>query len=319
MAFGSEIYADLLDSPLAAGLALLVVGLTVAGSARLTHWSPVEHTPIVAPRAAGQVVRAARRIFRRRLPLLLGIGLIFVPLAAVGSAAQAGLFNIPAFESLVEFDGGEGSLSIPFALLVGGGVSLVAYVVMTAATAEAMRRAEAGLPVTALGAYRALVARWKSLLGALGRAAGIVLLLFVSIVGIPWGIRQAVRWVFIPQACVFEGLPAKRVPAAQLRAGARTLVAHGGPRRAPHPDRAGDGPARRAAPALPDDRPAGGRELRRIARLRGRAPLRGGGADARLRRPRRARPRRPRRWPWRRTGRSSRSGAPPPPGSLDAS
>ncbi len=27
--------------------------------------------------------------------------------------------------------------------------------------------------------------------------------------GIPWAVRQAVRWVFIPQVVVFEGLPAR--------------------------------------------------------------------------------------------------------------
>jgi hypothetical protein len=35
-------------------------------------------------------------------------------------------------------------------------------------------------------------------------AAAAVLLLFLSIIGIPWAIRQAVRWVFIPQVSVFE-------------------------------------------------------------------------------------------------------------------
>lgn len=36
-----------------------------------------------------------------------------------------------------------------------------------------------------------------------------VVLLFLTIVGIPWAVRQAVRWVFIPQVVVFEGLRAR--------------------------------------------------------------------------------------------------------------
>jgi hypothetical protein len=209
VATGSEFYTQLLESPLAASLTLLALGLVVAGTARLTRWSPVELRPLFAPRAAGQVVRAARRIWRRRLGILIRIGLIFVPLAAVGSAIQAGFFQIPAFDAVEDFDGGEGRFTLPIALIVGGAGSLAAYVVMVAATAEAMRRAEAGEEVGAWEAYRALRRRWKTLVGALALAAAAVLLLFLSIVGIPWAIRQAIRWAFIPQVVVFEDTDAR--------------------------------------------------------------------------------------------------------------
>jgi hypothetical protein len=135
--------------------------------------------------------------------------LIVVPLAAVGSAIQAGFFQIPAFDAVEDFDGGEGRFTLPTALIIGGAGSLLAYVVMTAATAEAMRRAEAGEEVGASQAYRALLPRWKTLVGALALAAAAVLLLFLSIVGIPWAIRQAIRWAFIPQVFVFEDTDAR--------------------------------------------------------------------------------------------------------------
>jgi hypothetical protein len=204
VAEGSQVYADLLSSPLSAALGFVVVGLVIAGTARLTRWSPVELRPLRAPRAGGQVVRVARRIWRRRLGLLTGIGLIFVPLAALGSAIQAGFFQIPTIRAVQDFDGGEGQFTLPIALIVGGVGSLFAYVVMTAATAEGIRRADAGEDVSPWGAYRALLPRWTTLVGALAMAAAAVLLLFLSIIGIPWAIRQAVRWVFIPQVSVFE-------------------------------------------------------------------------------------------------------------------
>ena len=53
VAAGSQVYADLLNSPLAASLSLLAVGLVIAGTAKLTRWSPVELRPLFAPRAGG--------------------------------------------------------------------------------------------------------------------------------------------------------------------------------------------------------------------------------------------------------------------------
>jgi hypothetical protein len=209
VATGSEVYADLLNSPLQAGLTLLVVGLVVAGTVRLTRWSPVETWPLFAARASGQVVRAARRLWRHRLRVSTGIGLIFLPFAALGSAIQAGFFQIPSFSAVQEIDGGEGQFTLSIALIVGGAGSLLAFVVMTAATAEAMRRAAEREAVTAWGAYRALIPRWKSLVGATALATLGVLLLFITIIGIPWAIRQAIRWTFFPQVFVFEQADAR--------------------------------------------------------------------------------------------------------------
>ena len=209
VAFGSQIYADALESPVWAAVGLIVLILVVAGTARLTRWSPIEMWPLVAPRAAGQVVRAARRIYRRNIGLLTRIGLIFVPLAALGSAIQAGFFQIPAFETLRDIGGEEGKLTLPVALIVGGAGSLVAYLVMVAATAHAVRQAEVGRRVGAFEAYRALALRWKPLLGALAMGTVAIVLLFISVIGIPWAIRQSIRWVFFPQVCVFEGRSAR--------------------------------------------------------------------------------------------------------------
>ena len=218
VAEGSRLYADMLDSPLTASLTLLIIGVTIAGATRLTRWSPVERRRVLAPRAIGQVLRAARAIHWRNIVRLTAVGLVFVPLAALGTAAQAGLLWIP---TVAEFGGGGVRVVLPLGALIGFVVTLIAYVAMLAAVAEAVRRDEAGSPVGPLGAYRALLPRWKTLLGATARATGIVLLLVVSIVGFPWAIRQAVRWAFIPQVVVFEGPPA---PAARCLGRSSDLV-----------------------------------------------------------------------------------------------
>ena len=48
-------------------------------------------------------------------------------------------------------------------------------------------------------------ARLGPLVGATLRATFIVLLFFITVVGIPWGIYRAVRWVFLAQVIMIEG------------------------------------------------------------------------------------------------------------------
>ena len=60
-------------------------------------------------------------------------------------------------------------------------------------------------------------------MGAVARALLIVLGLLVSIVGIPWGIRQLIRYQLAPQVVAVEGAtPVRRW--AQFGIGARALV-----------------------------------------------------------------------------------------------
>ena len=57
---------------------------------RRTAWSPHEPFPIDRARSGGQIYRAAFRLYRRYRLLFIGIGLIFVPLSAIGVLAAAG-------------------------------------------------------------------------------------------------------------------------------------------------------------------------------------------------------------------------------------
>jgi hypothetical protein len=59
------------------------------------------------------------------------------------------------------------------------------------------------------------------LIGATLRAAFIVFLFCITIVGIPWGIYRAIRWVFLSQVIMIEGLSGEAVLArsAELVAG----------------------------------------------------------------------------------------------------
>ena len=81
---------------------------------------------------------------------------------------------------------------------VTGIVSVVVGMALVAAWLDVER--------SAADCIRAVLDRWRPLAGGLVRAATIVALLAITIVGIPWAIRQAVRYQFLAPAVVVDGL-----------------------------------------------------------------------------------------------------------------
>ena len=65
--------------------------------------------------------------------------------------------------------------------------------------------------------------------GGAAPSVAIVFALAISVVGLPWAVRQAVRWYFVPQAVVLDGARGTQALEASARAVAgrwwRTLVA----------------------------------------------------------------------------------------------
>jgi hypothetical protein len=88
-------------------------------------------------RAAGQIVRASRRLYRRHQALFVGIGAVFLPLGALFAGVQWLLFD-SWLRGLVDLAGHRSGVSAVLGLLVGGFGVLVAAVLVQAATAVAV-------------------------------------------------------------------------------------------------------------------------------------------------------------------------------------
>ena len=73
------------------------------------------------------------------------------------------------------------------------------------ATVAAMDALEKDGEVAVFDAYRAVWRDLRALARARLRSLGIVALWLVSIIGIPMGVRQGVRWLFLEHAVVIEG------------------------------------------------------------------------------------------------------------------
>ena len=188
----------------------LVVGLVGAltTTAVRTDFRPVFVAPVKARRKFGQIVSGALRLERRYWRLYLGIGVLFVPIGIVTSALQALLLGNPPLET-VEDGVNLPIVSAAMALLIGFVQFAVAYWIVVTATIAATDALAEDREIRVFDAYRTV---WRDA-GALARARlrslGIVALWLVSIVGIPMGVRQGVRWLFLEHAVLIEGTDAR--------------------------------------------------------------------------------------------------------------
>ena len=175
---------------------------------RRTQWSPVHPVPIDQRRSGGQIYRAAARLYRRYWMLFLGIGVIFVPLAAIAAIFQQLLFAYTGLGTLVDEASSDPIVSAALALLVGELSTIVATILVTGAAAEAVDRLQEGKRPDARSAYTGIVPNLLALGWAWLRIIVVAGLLTITVIGIPVAVFYLVRKAVTTQACVIEELGA---------------------------------------------------------------------------------------------------------------
>jgi hypothetical protein len=95
------------------------------------------------------------------------------------------------------------------AVLIGGIGGLLASVVATAAVAVILGEIDNGNRILAGEAYRRVVRRTAQLAKATAIELGMVFLLTITIVGIPFAIERFVRWSLFVEASMLENLAAR--------------------------------------------------------------------------------------------------------------
>ncbi len=194
-------------SPFRLLVVLALLALVGTRLVRRTVWNRVAPLPLVARRRFGQILRAVPGYARRRLPTIAVLGVVYVPVAFVVGSVVAVLRAVPFFGQLLDLSGDRAGTSIGLALFVGGLANLVAYQIVSAAVAQVIATDPGGREphVSGIDALRAVSARARGLLAALARAIVIVLVLGVSVVGLPFALRQVVRYQFLAQAVMVDG------------------------------------------------------------------------------------------------------------------
>lgn len=211
--FGSTWLRRSVRSPTTALVTLAIVATLAVATVRATRWRPVTTTPIRRSRALGQVAAAAYRVWFARPGAMVAIGLISIPVAFATAIVEVAVESLPFVDRLLELAGTRSEVGVLLALLVGGVGNLLAFVYISAVVAQVIAGfdgAHAGGGTPGLTKVRLDGAEVRRLLRATARAAVVVLGLLISVVGIPWAIRQLVRYQVTPQVIALEGADGRR-------------------------------------------------------------------------------------------------------------
>ena len=182
------------------------MGLVVV-AVRRTSWHRRGVSPLRERRRAGEILRSAFSLYRTQPRLMAGLGLVYVPAAALAGLVGLAGRESPGTGPAVELTGG-GFTGLVLGGLLAGTVGLLATVFTTAAASAALDDLDHGRRATALSAYRRVAGRIGPLLEGSLRVAVVVMGLAITVVGLPWAVRQAVRYRFMPQQVLVEGSPA---------------------------------------------------------------------------------------------------------------
>jgi hypothetical protein len=223
VARGSKVYLYYLRKPLIVIGVLAAITMLGVWLTRRTKWKPALTEPIDRERTAGQIYRSGWRIYRRYWTLFLGIGLIFIPLSAVAIVVQQILFKYTGIGTLERVTASDHVVTGLIALGLGQIETIVATVLVTAAVAAALDHIGEGGRPDALLAYRRALPRTGSLAAAWIWVIAVVLLLAVTIVGIPIAIVYLVRKSIVTQAYVVE----RRGATDALRRSSELVRGHG--------------------------------------------------------------------------------------------
>lgn len=153
-----------------------------------------EPTRLRQRRDLSAILEAAVAIYRLNFDALIRIAAVTVPLGVAGAALQASV---------------DGSVTTNVASVVLLFLQYPVDIIIAAAIIAALADIDANGEADFSRAYDVAFERLSALWWATIRALVIVLLLLVTIIGIPWAIQRLVRWVFVAQAVILDGTNAK--------------------------------------------------------------------------------------------------------------
>ncbi len=182
---------------------LAIAALLVALPVFFTTWRPADPVPMRRRRRFGQLVRAARRLYGREWRVFLPIALttLAVMAAVQGLAWLVGeVVGETEFGGLVGPAGGRAPIkdfilwaAQPLGLAVGSG-AVVSHLSLLD------RGSDAGF----VASYRLLFRRFWRIVFSYFAVITMTALLFLTIIGIPFGIRKYVDWLFVQQEILFK-------------------------------------------------------------------------------------------------------------------
>src|SRR6202012_2956466 len=205
---GAIVWSWSLTHPVPFVALVLISMLGLLAAAATTTWRPPDPHPLRRRRQGGQIFRATSRVYAENIPIFAAAGVIFVPVYVAAAAIQWVVFHLTSVAPLVALDGRHGAVTAFLAVLLGGVGGLFASVITTAAVAVILSELDAGHRIRARDAFRQVLGRWRSLIKGMATELGMVVVLTITVLGIPFAIHRFIRWSLFAEACVLDDLSA---------------------------------------------------------------------------------------------------------------
>jgi hypothetical protein len=183
------------SSPPAAAATVVLVLVLLMLFVGVTAWRPVDIDTLRRRRALGQILRAARQFYGRHWRVLLPVAL--AALVLIGATNfLAGLIS----DSTTR---GSSGVHLAWADMLEQFVRPVAQALVAAVVIVVAREALHSRDVGFAQALRGVRARFWRVVGAQLLATLGVLLLALTVIGLPWAIWKLVGWAFVQQEVLF--------------------------------------------------------------------------------------------------------------------
>jgi hypothetical protein len=150
---GSRSLVRLVANPVEFTLVLGALILVIIFLVSRTTWRPAAPLRLAHRRCWGQILAAAARMYSARVPLFVGIGLLFVPIALLVALLQALVLHATSILGVQTAGESSGFLSY-LVLAIGTSLTLLALGLVQAATARALVEIDGERAVGPLSAYR---------------------------------------------------------------------------------------------------------------------------------------------------------------------
>jgi hypothetical protein len=204
---GSRALVQVVHRPLLFAVLLIATALLLLFALTRTPWHPSAPFRLAHRRTWGQTLTATSRMYGKNLRLVLGIGLLFIPVSLLVVALQTLVLH---GTSILGVDaGGENSGVLAYLVVsIGTALTLLGLGLAQAATAKALVELDQGRKIGPIRAYVLAADSIRPLLGALVIATVAVSLLATSIYLVPVAIWLAGRWALIAPSIELEELSA---------------------------------------------------------------------------------------------------------------
>ena len=184
--------------PAAIGIvvAILLVLVLLFG---VTRWGPIDLGRLRARRAFGQILRTTRRLYRHHWWPLVPIGLIAFPIVGGVKALAEAIANGRS----VDHAAGRAGVHLAFADLAETLGPPIAYSLVAAIVIVFVRELARGRKAGVRDSIRGMLARFWRVVAAQMMVTFALLLLLLTVVGIPIAAWKYVSWLFVQQEVLF--------------------------------------------------------------------------------------------------------------------